>query len=137
MKMKITLIGIAAIIALYLYGNHLLKKKKQMIDSSSIKQTYEAVKTSKLTVEEMLCWYKSHNDVDDNDEYVLSRVTKDTMKQGGIDLVMPNLDIEHSLLLLITDISHKNIKHARIVTFEEVEQDILDMLGDKNMIVLE
>lgn len=137
MKMKLTLIGVAAIIALYLYGNHLRKKKKDMIDSSNLKQTYEAVTTNKFTVEEMLRWFKSHTDIDDNDEYVLSRVTKDALKKGGIEIVMPDIDINKSLLMLITDMSHKNIKHARIVTYVEIEKDILDMLGDKNLIVLE
>lgn len=135
--MKLTLIGVAAIIALYLYGNHLRKKKKDMIETSKLKQTYEAVTTNKFTVEEMLRWFKSHADIDDNDEYVLSRVTKEALKKGGIDIVMPNIDIEKSLLMLITDMSHKNIKHARIVTYAEIEKDILDMLGDKNLIILE
>lgn len=135
--MKITLIGIAAIIALYAYGNHLRKKKKEMINDSRLKQTYEAVEVNKFTVEEMLKWFKSHNDVDENDEYVLSHITDDALKKGGINIIMPDVNVECSLLMLITDSSHKTIKHARIITYEEIEQDILDMLGDKNLIVLE
>lgn len=137
MKMKITLVAVAAIIALYVYGNHLRKKKKHMINNSMFKQSYEVVGTKLFTVEDMLKWYRSHDDVDDKDEYVLSRVTSDALKKGGKNLVLPTLDTEHSLVMLITDSSHKKIKHSRIVTYSDIEKDILDMLGNKNLIVLE
>lgn len=139
--MKMTLIVIAIIVAvlvaLYQYGNSLRKKKKELVESSGLKQTYEAVETERFTVEEMLKWFKSHNDVDDKDEYVLSRLTQEALKNGGINIVMPNIDVDHSFLMIITDSTHKKIKHARITTYSEVENEILDMLGDKNLIILE
>lgn len=137
MIMKITLVAVVAIIALYTYGNHLRKKKKQMVNDSILKQTYEVVETKLFTVEDLFKWYRSYNDVCDNDEFVLSHVTQEALKKGGINLVMSTLDTEHSLIMLITDSTHKKIKHSRIITYTDIEKDILDMFGDKNLIVLE
>ena len=138
--MKLFFVGVAAIVALYLYGNHLRKKKTKMIKYSGIKNTYEYVKTDKFTLEDMLKWFKSHNDIKDNDEYVLSRVTNEFIKKGGFDtsiLGHEELDYDKSLLLIVTNASHRIIKHGRIVTYNDVDKDILDMLGEKQMIILE
>lgn len=135
--MKITIIGIAAIVGLILYGNSLRKKKQQLKETSSKNQLYEVVETQKFTIEEMLKWFKSHEDVNDSDEYILSRITEETLYKGKVNNVLSNADIEHSILLLITDSTHKRIKHARIIKYSEIESDILDMLGDKQLIVLE
>lgn len=137
MKMKITIIGIAAIVGLILYGNSLRKKKKQLKETSSNNHLYEVVETQKFTIEEMLTWFKSHDDVNDSDEYILSRITEETLYKGEINKVLSIADIEHSIMLLITDSTHKRIKHARIIKYSEIESDILDMLGDKQLIVLE
>lgn len=137
MKMKITIIGIAAIVGLILYGNSLRKKKKQLKETSSNNHLYEVVETQKFTIEEMLTWFKSHDDVNDSDEYILSRITEETLHKGEINKVLSIADIEHSIMLLITDSTHKRIKHARIIKYSEIESDILDMLGDKQLIVLE
>ena len=135
--MKITIIGIAAIVGLILYGNSLRKKKKQLKETSSNNHLYEVVETQKFTIEEMLTWFKSHDDVNDSDEYILSRITEETLYKGEINKVLSVADIEHSIMLLITDSTHKRIKHARIIKYSEIESDILDMLGDKQLIVLE
>lgn len=135
--MKITIIGIAAIVGLILYGNSLRKKKKQLKETSSNNHLYEVVETQKFTIEEMLTWFKSHDDVNDSDEYILSRITEETLHKGEINKVLSIADIEHSIMLLITDSTHKRIKHARIIKYSEIESDILDMLGDKQLIVLE
>lgn len=135
--MKITIIGIAAIVGLILYGNSLRKKKKQLKETSSNNHLYEVVETQKFTIEEMLTWFKSHDDVNDSDEYILSRITEETLYKGEINKVLSIADIEHSIMLLITDSTHKRIKHARIIKYSEIESDILDMLGDKQLIVLE
>lgn len=135
--MKFTLIAIVTVIALYAYGNNLRKKKKQLVNKSQLKKTYEVVETKLFTMEDLLKWYKAHPDVNDSDEYILSRVTPDTMKKGGIDIVKPDFDVERSLLMVITDPSHKVIKHSRIIVYSDIEKDILDLLGDKNLIVLE
>lgn len=135
--MKITIIGIAAIVGLILYGNSLRKKKQQLKETSSKNQLYEVVETQKFTIEEMLKWFKSHEDVNDSDEYILSRITEETLYKGKVNNILSNADIEHSILLLITDSTHKRIKHARIIKYSEIESDILDMLGDKQLIVLE
>lgn len=138
--MKLFFVGVAAIVALYLYGNHLRKKKTKMIKYSGIKNTYEYVKTDKFTLEDMLKWFKSHNDIKDNDECVLSRVTNEFIKKGGFDtsiLGHEELDYDKSLLLIVTNASHRIIKHGRIVTYNDVDKDILDMLGEKQMIILE
>lgn len=136
-KMKIILISLAVIIALFLYGNHLRKKKNHLINSSKIKSSYEVVKMSKFTIESMLKWFKSHSDVNELDEYILSRLTKEALKEGGIDIAMPNIDVENSLQLIILDNTHKKIKHSIIVTYDEIEKEIIDLLGNKNLVILE
>jgi|GEM_PF-2365592 hypothetical protein len=137
MEIKIAIICVIAIVVLYAYGNHFRRKKKRLIEASALTCNYEIVKVSNFTIEEMLKWFKSHHDTVESDEYVLSRVTEEALMGSGVNIVMPNVDIDHSLLLMVVDMSHKNIKHARVVTFIEVEKDILDMLENKNLIILE
>ena len=117
---------------LYMYGSY-LKKKKKSISLKAPKHDYITV--SIFTIEEMLKWYKS-KEVENSDVYILAYTTSNLLKSIGAT-GMSSAEMNRSVIMLITNESHTIIKYAGIVTYTELEKDIVDMFGDKKLIILE
>ena len=135
--MKIILICLVLLVALIAYGNQLKKKKKELIEEHSNKVTCEFARISKFTMEHMLQWYKAHPDFQTSDIYVLSKVTPEILNYGALKCATGPIDEANSIAMMVMDESRNNVKRMKVVEFQEIDSDILALLGDKQMVILE
>lgn len=133
--MKYILVGLAAIIAIGLYGRSLRKKKRQIKQQGKTKIGCELVDTQEFTLEDLLGWYKSHDDVFDHDEYVLCKINY--LKHIEVDKDLSGLDPNKSLVMLVFDAELEKVKHLRIVSYISVEEEVISLIEEKDFVVLE
>lgn len=134
--MKYLLVGLSAIVACYFYGRHLrLKKNKIKKQSSNVKFTYDLEKFQEFKLEDLLVWYKSHTDVVDSDEYILCRTNH--LKKIGLYDDFTSINPDNLLVMIIFDSITKQIKHLRVVSYIDVDEDILTLLDKKDFVILE